>query len=460
MSSGTWVAMVLAVTWGCGEVKPITDDGNLGDGPTELPLPPTGVTACRQAGSNRIYWPSVPGAATYHVYASTSAGVTAGSTRVGFDVRSPFTHGSLDNDTQYFYRISAVNELGESMDLSNEVTATPRAYTLPTNALFAATNTANGNTGAIYMWDDWTVSPSTIPDRFLEDAPANATTQLLQPRTGSLFVDRLGALLYVTNAGGTGAGRRVTVYDNVATIDGAVSPVRVLQDGDLGNLRGIYVDTTRNLLYVANRLPGSIVIYDDACNVTGSPPPAPRAVISGDATGLDGLGQISLDEERDMLYIANSTDVRVYSNASSLVGPIATPPDRTLALRDEAANVINLEAYGVSIDSTTDMLYVTHRGTTVSPPANPVSSIFVVHNASAANGSVVVSRTITTLSASFELPMTVHVANNRVFASNDVGAENTMNSWDNASTVVGPASALDTPASPYMFNFTSVFYVP
>jgi hypothetical protein len=423
------------------------------------PAAPTGVTACRLNARNRIFWPPVADATSYNVYFATSAGVTKASTRIAFQVTgNSFVHDSLVNDTSYFYRVTANTGNAESDALSNEVTATPRSYNAPSNVLYAANNTLQMNTGAIYAWDAWSTSTTTTPDRTLSEAPANASTLLLQPRTGSVFVDPEAGLVYVSNAGPVGTpARRVTVYEGAASFTGTVLPARVLQNGDLQNVRGIVVDRTRNLMYVANRSPGEIVVYADACNAAGAPPVS-RAKLSGATTTLNASTGIHLDAARDELYVANGTSVLVFAGMSTLTGTQNIAPSRVITLRDAALNTITMDSYGLTLDEGRDMLYITHRGTTVNPPAQPDATVFVVHGAHLANGLTTVSRTITLPAAS--VPMGAHVVDDRLFVNTDANGPFTIYSWTSASTRNGTVAPTLTPSSVYSANFTTVFYVP
>jgi fibronectin type 3 domain-containing protein len=92
--------------------------------PTAPPSAPTGVTATPASGQATISWSPVSGATSYHIYWSTTTGVTpAHGTQITV-LTSPYTQTLLTNGTTYYYVVTAVNGNGESLP-SNQVGTSP-----------------------------------------------------------------------------------------------------------------------------------------------------------------------------------------------------------------------------------------------------------------------------------------------------------------------------------------------
>ena len=90
---------------------------------TLLTVPPTGLTAVSGFGTMQLNWTAPTGADTYNIYRSTSPngeGATPYATGVA---TNSFQDTGLTGGTVYYYRISAVNDSGESA-LSTETHAT------------------------------------------------------------------------------------------------------------------------------------------------------------------------------------------------------------------------------------------------------------------------------------------------------------------------------------------------
>ncbi len=126
------------------------------------------------------------------------------------------------------------------------------AIDMPRNQLYVANTGAN----SILVFNNArTVTGGDAPNRTI----SNATTPI-SPM--ALFIDPINDRLYVANTGGNS----VLIYDNASTLNGsAVTPNRTLV-GVLTTLispTGIYVDTTRNLLYVANGT-NQILVFNNA----------------------------------------------------------------------------------------------------------------------------------------------------------------------------------------------------
>jgi DNA-binding beta-propeller fold protein YncE len=195
------------------------------------------------------------------------------------------------------------------------------------------------------------------------DAPSRTISAGTLSGPTALFVDIVNDRLYVANT----VGNSVLVYDNASTLNGAVTPDRALAGAttDLNAPTGIYVDSTRNLLYVSNAS-NQILTFSNAAAVTGNVAPV-RTI-----DGLNNPGGIFVDVMADRLYVANTggNSVFVFDDASTATS--ISPPDRVLSGGSSALN----QPRDVFVDTGTDRLYVTNAGD---------DSVLVFNNASTAD---------------------------------------------------------------------------
>jgi hypothetical protein len=99
-----------------------------GTGTPTAPSIPTNLVATRGDRQITLNWSAVAGATSYRVYRTLTSGA---QTTTYTSTQSPsLLDTGLTNGTTYFYRVSAVNEVGES-GKSIEVSATPAAGTPP-----------------------------------------------------------------------------------------------------------------------------------------------------------------------------------------------------------------------------------------------------------------------------------------------------------------------------------------
>ncbi len=209
-----------------------------------------------------------------------------------------------------------------------------------------------------------TVTGGDAPNRMITGAPLS--------RPSALFMDMVNNRLYVVNTNGNS----ILIYDNASTLNGGVAPSRTLTGvaTTLSAPIGIYVDTTRNLLYVSNGN-NQILIFSNAASVTGNVVPA-RTV-----AGLSSSGGIYVDVMTDRLYVANmgTNAIVVFNNASTANG--SPTPDRTLSGGGTQLN----QPRDLFVDTGTDRLYVANFGS---------NSILIFDNASTVTNSAVPSRNL------------------------------------------------------------------
>jgi hypothetical protein len=234
--------------------------------PATLPGAPGGLTATAGSGQVSLSW-SAPasnggsGITAYNVYRSTTSGAESLLTTLG-NVTT-YTNTGLTAGTTYFYKVSAVNVVGEGT-LSAEASATPVAAppllaegfeagsltgwtaTGPIAAYGTSPNTgswsarANCAGSACWAWRPFAAS-QTATDLWVQAwvyvaAQDNNTTTLLKLRTGSsgsgasvlgLQLNNKGRLSYRNDAAGktvagshlvsTGSWHRITVHLVVGT---------------------------------------------------------------------------------------------------------------------------------------------------------------------------------------------------------------------------------------------------
>jgi len=94
--------------------------------PGAEPTTPTDITISLENGQLSLNWPPVDGALGYNLYwvSDDTSDITSASPRIT-QIYPPYTHIQLNNGTRYRYRLSALNDHGESA-LSSEVNGTPQ----------------------------------------------------------------------------------------------------------------------------------------------------------------------------------------------------------------------------------------------------------------------------------------------------------------------------------------------
>ena len=108
-----------------------------GGASADPPSPPTNVQATAQEGAVTLTWTDEPSASGYNVYRTTRSGPGASGAPLNGDAplgSSEFSDASVENGTQYFYRVTAVGEGGESRPSAEvRVRLFPSPPSRPTN---------------------------------------------------------------------------------------------------------------------------------------------------------------------------------------------------------------------------------------------------------------------------------------------------------------------------------------
>jgi DNA-binding beta-propeller fold protein YncE len=232
---------------------------------------------------------------------------------------------------------------------------------------------ANFSSNSILVFSNArTMTGDTVPSRVI----AGATTTLNGP--SALFFDMFNDRLYVANT----TANTILVFNSASTTSGDVAPDRTLAgvDTTLNAPYGVFVDATRNKLYVINNGANSILAFDDAASVSGNTVPA--RTISGVSTTLSGPSGGALDVLQDRLYVANtvSDSILVFNDIGANATSGNMPPNRTLAA---AALNQPLDLY---LDIAGDRLYVANAGG---------DSVLVLNNASTVTGATAPDRVLT-----------------------------------------------------------------
>jgi fibronectin type 3 domain-containing protein len=115
------------------------------------PAAPTGVSATGGANQATVSWPAVSGATSYNLYRSTTSGVSASTGTKIAGVSSPYVNTGLSAGATYYYVVTAVNSVGESL-ASAQASATTNA---PPPAVPAAPAGMSASGGANQVSVSW-----------------------------------------------------------------------------------------------------------------------------------------------------------------------------------------------------------------------------------------------------------------------------------------------------------------
>jgi DNA-binding beta-propeller fold protein YncE len=296
-----------------------------------------------------------------------------------------FNHGSADDSLIYvsgnasdaLLVYESANSVSGSTAASRTVNGglttlnTPRgiAVDMSRNHIYVANMAGNS---ILVFSNARTMAGDIAPSRVI----AGAATTLNGP--SALFFDTFNDRLYVANT----TANTILVFNNASTTNGDVAPNRTLAGAttSLNDPYGVFVDVTRDKLYVINGGADSILVFDDAVSVSGDT--APTRTISGVSTTLNGPSGGALDVLQDRLYVANTGSDAILAfndiSATATSGNIA--PDRALT-----ATALN-QPLDLYFDLAGDRLYVANAGG---------NSVLVFNDASTVTGATAPDRTLT-----------------------------------------------------------------
>ena len=156
----------------------------------------------------------------------------------------------------------------------------------------------NSSSMAIHSYDNAHTLNGTEPDRTV----TGVSTGITDP-TG-IVIDMARDEMYVADFDGA----VIQVFENARSADGDVAPVRTIA-GTATMLAGpsrLYLDIAHDRLYVANTKSDSVLVFDNASGLDGDKPP--DRVLTDTTTSLATPRGIFVDVTRDKLYVSNSDE--------------------------------------------------------------------------------------------------------------------------------------------------------
>jgi hypothetical protein len=191
-------------------------------------------------------------------------------------------------------------------------TPTPTVTPVPGAAGKLYVSNQNGN--SIFRFDNaLTVTGNIQPAA----AIFGSNTGLNLPQ--SIAIDPAADRLFVANSGGSS----VLVWDGISTLSGNIAPTRSISGLNTGLLApvAVAIDSTRDLLYVADQLQGQVVVFSPASTAGTNTIPTRALAITG--ANLSGM---ALDTANDRLFISDTAGdaIGIFDNVSMLNGPVTS----------------------------------------------------------------------------------------------------------------------------------------
>lgn len=207
-------------------------------------------------------------------------------------------------------------------------------------------------------------------------------------------------------------------FDQAFTASGNVPPAVTITGAStqLNAPAYIFLDTAADRLYVANNGDFSILVFDNISTKTGNA--APDRVITGTATALVSPTDVSLDAGRNLLYVADDTQIEVFGSASTADG--AATPLKTFTP--------GFSVSAVFIDGANDRLYA----------ADQVGNAIDIYDTAStlASGNITASRTLTGANTHLGAPSGIQIdGGGRLVVSN--GSAKSITIFNGAATVTG-----------------------
>jgi hypothetical protein len=168
------------------------------------------------------------------------------------------------------------------------------------------------DSGNLAIWSFSTAHPA-LGDTVPIDRAIFSTS--LGSAAAAAVLDAAGDRLFVAN------GTEILVFDHASTADGNQAP-RVIQSSAFVNVASLSLDASRNLLYVGDRNTGGVPsIYVIGNASTASGPVTPLSITDN---STEDRRFVFIDATNDVLYVADTCQVSVFTGASMLSG-LSTP---------------------------------------------------------------------------------------------------------------------------------------
>lgn len=273
--------------------------------------------------------------------------------------------------------------------------------------------TSSGNSALLSFNNARIVNGNVAPSRSI----SGINTTLATPF--HLGVDTNRNILYTSN------GNTVLRFDDPNTATGNIAPNVILGTGTFLGTGGIAVDSTHDRLYVVDIDNHQIARFDNASLATAASVPTIFTTPAGSAHPLNVPFGATLNISGDMIFVANNArhEILVWDGASSLNGEVDA--DRFIS---EPTG--NMNPDGLYYDSVNNELWV----------AGQNGVIYVFGNASAANGVLAPTRTIT--SGSWTEPTDVYYdsAGNMLYMVDRNDGNSQILVFNNARSINGAAN--------------------
>lgn len=202
--------------------------------------------------------------------------------------------------------------------------------------------------------------------------------------------------IYVSNA----ANNSIVRFDSALTVTGNATPGAIISGAStqLAAPQHMLLDVPNNRLFVANQGASSIVIFETANIKTGNV--TPERTISGPATLLATPVDVALDSGRNLLYVADGSNIFAFAAASTVNGN--TPPVRSIG--------VGFVPAAIFLDQTNDRLFVAN---------STGNAIHVYDGASLLNNATIANRIISGAATQLSKPAGLQVDTaGRLIASN------------------------------------------
>ena len=177
----------------------------------------------------------------------------------------------------------------------------------------------------------------------------NFFPQKIQPKVAAMYHDVAKGIAH--------SERVIKIFNNASSLQGTPTPLTTFADSAMTSGREIALDEARQILYVANNVDSTILVYNFPLGRSGLTSAFKTLKLSGQPWG------IHFDKDNNRLFVLldlGAKTIEVYDNPANLdSGKVV--PDRSFKIAGST------RLHGITYSSKTDMLIVTEIAAAAAP---------------------------------------------------------------------------------------------